>query len=194
LRYRIVYAWKPNWVLSVVTDGSKNRLIKHALLLLFTALSAGSVFAAADHCAPEEKTIFSGDIRRSSRVLLICASKLLSKNEGYIQYRFGTPGKIELEYPDSREGSQSKFTYLHYFRANVDRTEVGFKKGQHEYSVFSDYEGDIKPLVNEKGVLISDFTTGKEKKILCKGKILNHLSALATVVPCAEEDSSGECQ
>ncbi len=127
-------------------------------------------------------------------MLSVCASKRLTKDEGYVQYRFGTPGKIELEYPASREGSQSKFTYSHYFRASVDRTEVGFTNGKYEYSVFSDYEGDMRPVVNEKGVRISDSSTGKEKMLLCKGKVLNHLNLLATVVPCDEDSSSGECQ
>ena len=127
-------------------------------------------------------------------MLSVCASKQLTKDKGYIQYRFGAPGKIEFEYPPSREGSQTKFTYSHYFRARVDRTAVGFKNGKYEYSVVSDYEGDIKPEVNESGVLISDSSTGNEKKLLCRGKGVNHLSLLATVVPCDEGDSSGECQ
>jgi hypothetical protein len=60
--------------------------------------------------------------------------------------------------------------------------------------VFSDYEGEIRPVVNESGVRISDSSASKEKKLLCKGKGINHLSLLATVVPCDEEASSGECQ
>ncbi len=169
-------------------------MVRHALLLFFAVFSALPVLAAENHCAPDEQTIFSCAIRGSSKVLSVCASRRLTKEEGYVQYRFGTPGKIEFEYPASREGSQSRFTYSHYFRARVDRTEVGFKNGKYEYSVFSDYEGDIKPVVNERGVSISDSSTGKEKKLLCKGKGINHLSLLATVIPCAEDASSGECQ
>ncbi|MCL5023673.1 MAG: hypothetical protein M1497_09965 [Nitrospirae bacterium] len=169
-------------------------MLRHAFLLMFTVFSAVSVFAAENHCARDEQIIFSCGIKGSSKVLSVCGSGQLAKDKGYVQYRFGAPGKIEFEYPSSREKSQIKFTYSHYFRARVDRTEVGFKNGRYEYSVFSDYEGDVKPVVDERGVSISESPTGKERRLLCKGKGINHLGRLATVVPCAEEDSSGECQ
>ena len=168
--------------------------IIHAFFLIFTLFSAVPVFAAENHCAPDEQVIFSCGIKGSSKVLSVCASRQLTKDKGYIQYRFGAVGKSELEFPSSREGSQTRFSYSHYFRMQVDRTEVRFTSGKYEYSVFSDYEGDMKPAINESGVRISDTSTGDEKTLLCKGKALNRLAHLATVVPCDKEDPSGECQ
>ena len=164
------------------------------LYVIFTFFSAVSVFGAESHCAPDEQVIFSCGIRDSSKVLSLCASRQLTKEEGYIQYRFGAVGKSEFGFPPSREGSRVRFSYSHYFRAQADRTEVRFRNGKYEYSVFSDYEGDMRPAINESGVRISDTSTEEEKTLLCKGKTVNQLALLAPIIPCGGEDSSGECQ
>ena len=169
-------------------------MIKHALILICTLFSSVSVFGAENHCAPDEQVIFSCGVKGSSKVLSVCASRQLTKGRGYIQYRFGAVGKNELEFPSSREGSQARFSYSHYFRAQVDRTEVRFRNGKYEYSVFSDYEGDMRPVINESGVRISDTSTEEEKTLLCKGKAINRLALLAAIIPCDGEASSGECQ
>ncbi|MBI5849057.1 MAG: hypothetical protein HZB31_14115 [Nitrospirae bacterium] len=171
---------------------------KHIAVQIFpfilTALSALSAFAAETHCLPDEDTIFNCSMKGSSKTVSLCASRPLTKEKGYIQYRFGAPGKIELKYPSDQSGSQRKFTYMHYVRARVDRTELGFRNGTYDYSVFSDYEGDMKPVINESGLLITDMSTGKETKMLCRGKPSNRLGLLANIVSCAGEESSGECQ
>jgi hypothetical protein len=168
--------------------------LHHFFVVIFMLLFAVPVFAVESHCAHDEQILFSCSIKGSQKVLSLCGSRQLTKNKGYIQYRYGSPGRIELEYPSVRAGSQSKFTYSHYFRARVDRTEVGFKNGTYDYSVFSDYEGDIGPVEDEKGVRISDSASGKEKTLLCRGQVISQLGLLATVIPCAEDESSGECQ
>jgi len=168
--------------------------LRRAFLCVLIAISAVKVFAAADHCMPDEQVIFSCGMKTSSKVLSICASRVLSKDKGYIQYRFGAPGNVELEFPSSREGSQGKFAYFHYFRAQVDRTEVGFKNGKYEYSVFSDYEGDIKPETYKSGVSITDSSSGKEQTFLCRGKPVNRLALLSKIIPCEEDEASGACQ
>jgi len=168
--------------------------LRHAFLCVLIAISAVKVFAAVDHCMPDEQVIFSCGMKTSSKVLSICASRVLSKDKGYIQYRFGAPGNVELEFPSSREGSQGKFAYFHYFRAQVDRTEVGFKNGKYEYSVFSDYEGDIKPETYKSGVSITDSSSGKEQTFLCRGKPVNRLALLSKIIPCEEDEASGACQ
>src|ERR1700741_4134038 len=68
-------------------------------------------------CAKDERIIFSCPIKRPAKIVSVCASKDLTSDRGYIQYRFGLPEKVELEYPKERSGSQQKFQYSHYFRA-----------------------------------------------------------------------------
>lgn len=95
--------------------------------------------------------------------------------------------------PPARD-HRASFAYSHYFRAQVDRTEVGFKNKKYEYSVFSDYEGDIKPVTYKSGVSITDSSSGKEQTFLCRGKPVNRLALLSMIVPCEEDEGSGTCQ
>ena len=95
-------------------------------------------------CAKDERIIFSCPVKRPAKIVSVCASKDLTSDRGYLQYRFGLPGKIELEYPKDRRGTQQKFQYTHYFRAQFDLTEIGFTIDGYEYSVFDDYNGEEK--------------------------------------------------
>src|SRR5213592_3963102 len=57
-------------------------------------------------CAKDERIIFSCPIKRPAKIVSVCASKDLTSDRGYIQYRFGLPDKVELEFPKERAGSQ----------------------------------------------------------------------------------------
>src|SRR5213592_2066971 len=77
-------------------------------------------------CARDERVIFSCPIRRPAKIVSLCASKDLTSETGYLQYRFGLPGKVELEFPKDRTGTQQKFQYTHYFRAQFEMTSINF--------------------------------------------------------------------
>src|ERR1041384_1882191 len=62
-------------------------------------------------CARNERIIFSCPIKRPAKIVSLCASKDLTSDRGYVQYRFGVPEKIELEFPQSKTGTQQKFQY-----------------------------------------------------------------------------------
>ena len=106
-------------------------------------------------CAKDERVIFSCPVKRPAKIVSVCASKDLTSDRGYLQYRFGVPGKIELEYPKDRNGTQQKFHYKHYFRAQFDLTEIGFTIDGYEYSVFDDYNGEEKPAISSQGVSVT---------------------------------------
>ena len=112
---------------------------------------------ATSHCGESEQIIFSCQIRDSSKVLSLCASKDLSDSSGYLQYRFGKLNEIELEYPADRKDSQKQFLYRHYFRYQVDETEISFVNQGHEYTIYSYYEGDGDGTPQqEEGVQVDD--------------------------------------
>src|ERR1044071_2779627 len=58
-------------------------------------------------CARTEQIIFSCLTKRSgssspttpAKIVSLCASRDLDKERGYLQYRYGLPGKVELEFP-----------------------------------------------------------------------------------------------
>jgi hypothetical protein len=122
-------------------------------------------------CDRSERVIFSCGLRRPAKIVSVCAAKNLTKENGYLQYRFGLPGKIELEFPKDRQGSQEKFEYTHYFRAQFDLTEINFTVDGVNYSVFDDYNGEEKPAVSLQGVSINKPGTGeKEARFTCRTK------------------------
>jgi len=122
-------------------------------------------------CAKDERVIFACALRRPAKIVSVCASKNLTRETGYLQYRFGLPAKIELEYPKERTGTQQKFEYTHYFRAQFDLTEINFTIDGVNYSVFDDYNGEEKPAQSSEGVAINWPGTNKEEvRYTCRTK------------------------
>ena len=121
-------------------------------------------------CDRNERVIFSCPLKRPAKIVSVCAAKDLTSDRGYLQYRFGLPGKIELEFPKERTGTQTKFQYTHYFRAQVDLTETNFNVNGYEYQVTDDYNGEEKPAQTIQGVSVT--TPGKPKEVtfICRAK------------------------
>lgn len=155
------------------------------LLLLLIVLASGAIgFSSLGKsskqrakptstlCAADERVIFSCGLRQPAKIVSVCASKDLTSEKGYLQYRFGLPGKVELEFPQDRTNTQQQFEYSHYFRARVDMTEINFTVNKViSYSVFDDYNGEEKPAVSEQGVAINwPGTNKKEVRYFCSAK------------------------
>lgn len=122
-------------------------------------------------CAKTERVIFACVLRRPAKIVSVCASKDLTRDTGYVQYRFGSPAKIELEYPKDRTGTQQKFEYTHYFRAQVDLNEIKFSVDGVDYSVEDDYNGEEKPPQSLEGLTINwPGTNRKEVRYTCRTK------------------------
>lgn len=120
-------------------------------------------------CAKDERVIFACALRRPAKIVSVCASKDLTRETGYLQYRFGLPAKIELEYPKDRTGTQEKFEYTHYMRAMVDLNEINFSIDGVDYSVVDDYNGEEKPAQSIEGLTINwPNTSRKEVRYNCR--------------------------
>ena len=138
-------------------------------------------------CAKDERIIFSCPVKRPAKIISLCASKDLTNDHGYLQYRFGLPGKIELEYPKDRQGTQSKFQYTHYFRAQFDMTSINFTIDDYEYSVFDDYNGEEKPKISTQGVSVTAPGKPKEVSFVCRTKPKADYNDLQAVLPNGQE-------
>jgi hypothetical protein len=134
-------------------------------------------------CAKDERVIFSCPVKRPAKIVSVCASKDLAADRGYLQYRFGLPGKIELEYPKDRTGTQQKFKYNHYFRAQFDTTSLAFTIDGYEYSVFDDYNGEEKPAMSSQGVSVTAPGKPKEVSLVCRGKAKADFNVLSDALP-----------
>ena len=119
------------------------------LFVLSSSLATASNVAqlrAGSLCEREEKIVFSCAVGKQAKIVSLCSSKELTKDKGYMKYRFGLPGKIELEYPKAQKPARDAFKYTHYFRAQVDYTTISFTLNGYEYMVSDDYNGEEKPV------------------------------------------------
>ncbi|HEV7683014.1 MAG TPA: hypothetical protein VGO68_12870 [Pyrinomonadaceae bacterium] len=139
-------------------------------------------------CAGTERIVFScltkphGPAKGLSKLASLCAAHDLTKEQGYLQYRYGLPGKVELEFPSSRAGTQQQFHYTHYMRYQVDLTEINFEIDGYQYQIFDDYNGEERPRISTEGVNVS--APGKEKQVsfVCRTKAKADYSILDDVL------------
>jgi hypothetical protein len=157
--------------------------------------ATASAVQTPSHCGPSEAIIFSCRIKGSTKIVSLCASKQLSKEAGYLQYRFGRPGAVELTFPEEKRNSQAQFLFNHYFRAQVDETQVIFKNGAYTYSIYDDYAGDIKPPEKRRGVMVENESgAGPENQDFeCTGPVISRLANLEEIIPCNKENPLAKC-
>lgn len=137
-------------------------------------------------CARTERIIFSCATKRSgarvarspSKIVSLCASRDLDKDRGYLQYRYGLPGRVELEFPKSRAGTQQMFQYTHYMRYRVDLTEINFEIDGYQYQIFDDYNGEEKRAISTEGVSVTAPGKPKEVSFVCRTKVRADYSML----------------
>jgi hypothetical protein len=140
-------------------------------------------------CARTEQVVFNCTAKGSSRIISLCSSKDLDKDHGYIQYRFGTPSKTELEFPERTTGSQKLFNYSHYFRAQVDETEISFNNREYNYRIFDSYQGEQKPAHRSQGIIVTPPGKGAATTLQCAAPAKADYGNLEDILPC-DPDSS----
>jgi len=129
-------------------------------------------------CAKDETVVFSCQLKNSPKTVSLCSSSRLTKTQGYLQYRFGLPGKVELEYPKQRSDSQKSFHYSHYFRAQFDSTEISFSTDDYTYTVFDNFNGEEKPAIMDQGVTVKPPGNKKEVTYSCRDRAKANLGNL----------------
>ena len=148
-------------------------------------------------CRQGEDVLFSCPVKDRTTIVSLCGSKHLTGQQGYLQYRFGRKGHIELEFPAQRQGTQKMFRYAHYSRYQVNRVAVSFRKGAYTYALFDGYEGDTLPKTHYQGVQVRPSGAArKEVTLMCRGPALGNLSSLSSILPCDKDDplNMGECR
>jgi hypothetical protein len=102
-----------------------------------TACTAFGPAAAAPvtQCRASETIVFS--CSTGSQILSICASKDLSKNAGYMQYRYGPAGKPQLVFPETLRHPAGLFTPGTLVFSGGGGAYLKFSKPPYVYTVFS---------------------------------------------------------
>lgn len=118
----------------------------------------------AQHLLPNEEVIYSFNTQNGKKMTLV-----KDKNNQYIQYRFGTANKIEMEFPKERtKESWKKFHYNSYFRgggidnAAMEIDNLLFTNNGFEYVIFRAYHSEGNDY--SAGIVIKD-SKGKENRI-----------------------------
>jgi hypothetical protein len=150
---------------------------------LFLPVTPGSAAVQTNSlCTKGEKVVFSCALKSSTKTVSLCSSQKLTRTEGYLQYRFGLPGKVELEYPKERSKPEQAFHYNHYFRAQVDLTEISFSNDGYTYTVFDNYNGEEKPAISEQGLTVTRPNSEKDLTYVCRGRAKVDFGTLSEVL------------
>jgi hypothetical protein len=171
-------------------SGKITALLLFALTLSTTAATTNRFQQLRNRslCSAGEQIIFSCSVKRGAgragdtKIASLCASARLTKEAGYLQYRFGLPNKIELEYPAMRTATQQAFKYTHYMRFQVDLTEINFSIGDYQYQLFDNYNGEEKPVVSEAGINVMKNGSTNSITFACVNKPTADFSRLADVL------------
>lgn len=135
-------------------------------------------------CKPEESAIMEFQTR-GKKQLGLCSGG--SGTNEYLVYRFGTPARIELEYPGDHDSSFSKFSFRSYLRGGgagnegLDANYIAFQNGGSQYEIFEERSAtDPEPNI---GIRVK---TSKSKKDIVLKAIPG--SVKGTLTPLREED------
>ena len=98
------------------------------------ALSSETENAAATLCAESETALFSCPV--GAKILSLCASSPLTPDSGYVQYRFGSAAKVELEFPGSKVHPRNSLTLFGSGFARGYVAHLNFNVGAYTYVVY----------------------------------------------------------
>jgi len=157
---------------------------------LFSLLTASSMtLFARDLCLKTETVYFTCETYKSKKIISLCGSQSLSDSNSYLNYRFGTLKKIELQFPQNNKNSLKKFSYAHYFRSKVDRTELSFENENTTYTIYKydENESNMKP-VDSAGVRIT-LKDQSSLEIKCRDFAKHKLNDLEPFVNCDEDNA-----
>ncbi len=170
---------------------SKNIYLKIGLLSLaivaifnLTSETVSAQKKAKSLCQASEQTIWSC-LTTKNKIASVCASKDLAEDKGYLQYRFGVLGKVELEFPKSRKDSQKAFKYSRYTRPLVTMLTLSFENNGVVYEIHDDDNSEEKPPLRVASIDIKD--GDKESSVVCKQPTIGSLMKLEDFVPRNEE-------
>ena len=87
----------------------------------------------------------------------ICTSNPLTRDAGYLQYRFGRIGDVELTFPEDRQNTQEQFLWQTIGYSGGWDTRIQFSNGGYHYQL---YDQAYKVSISEKelhgGIIILD--------------------------------------
>lgn len=134
-------------------------------------------------CRAGEQVVWSCETVKDRKLASICGSKDLDQTRGYVQYRFGRAGQVELEFPRERTGTQSAFKYSRYTRPLVTYLKLEFFNQGVSYTISDDSNDEEKPARRYAAITVKHSDgNAKEITLRCRNPVAGSLMKLETVV------------
>ncbi len=146
-------------------------------LLSFALLSLAPDALAQPLCRSPELVVFACQNKQGKHIA-VCDGDL------GVRYRFGVPGKVELDVRHPGASHPRAFRHYHYARAGVARTSLTIETEGALYEVFSEYERPKPPLA---GVRVTLKHSDLQMTHVCAGKVDAHWQLLDGKVACSDQ-------
>ncbi|MBD0371846.1 MAG: hypothetical protein ICV60_13485 [Pyrinomonadaceae bacterium] len=166
--------------------------LKLFLLLLFIitlfishahSLMPVEAMKPASLCKQNEQVLWSCEMAKGRKLASMCGSKDLDNAHGYVQYRFGRAGQIEMEFPRERVNTQSAFKYARYTRPLVTYLRLKFVTGGFTYTIKDDSDEEEKPPARSADITVKPSgSNAKETTLRCRLPVTGSLMKLEDVV------------
>jgi hypothetical protein len=85
-------------------------------------------------CKRSEIEVFSCETKENGKTIALCEAKLRGRH--YLYYRFGTPEKLDFEYPKKSRSPAQSFKYFQQSWPKATTTAIAFANGGYRYSLF----------------------------------------------------------
>src|SRR3984957_14680926 len=118
-------------------NADRTKMVYRCSSALICGLISSTASAAPTLCVNEEQEIFSCHTA-TKKMIAVCASKDLAPDRGYLQYRFGLPGKIEVAVPADRSVSPANSALSGTLMfSGGGGGYLRFKAGDYDYVIYT---------------------------------------------------------
>ncbi|MFW9079793.1 hypothetical protein ACOI9X_11000 [Pseudomonas sp. P2757] len=100
-------------------------------------------------CSDDEDIYFSCPLT-GGKTVSVCASGNSKPSAGFVQYRYGVPGKIEMVFPKSAVPPKGKFFVVNASEGSVNLNIIKFKTGPYTYLVNQAFVSYLTVLKDDK--------------------------------------------
>jgi hypothetical protein len=134
-------------------------------------------------CTQGERVVWSCEMVKERKLASLCGSKDLDKTRGYVQYRFGRAGRVEMEFPRESVNTQSAFKYSRYTRPLVTYLKLEFVSDGFTYTISDDSNSEEKPSRRDAAVTVTPSgANAKETSLRCRLPVAGSLMELEDIV------------
>ncbi|EDT43673.1 hypothetical protein BamMEX5DRAFT_0560 [Burkholderia ambifaria MEX-5] len=133
--------------------GSSRSILADIFKAAFAFGVGGCVYAdEVTLCQPHEEIYFSCSL--GEKMVSLCASGNVSPDNGYVQYRYGKPDHIDLQFPNKPHPPRGYFGISDISIGSANFVHVKFRSGRYDYVIYQGSPSGV--YVKKNGDLVSN--------------------------------------